>query len=204
MMSSACAAVTLNQIEDFSGVYGWTSGDPNPNPPVPDSGPLGGSDISLRVSSNGGSGSGGRLVVYNNTKWSGDYLAAGIFTITADLRNLGSNTLSMRLAFNGAGGWFVTVAVPVTAYSGWSSQIFDIRPETLVSAGGDDIAATMAGVSEIRILHSTIADFRGAKVTSSFNVDNIRAVPEPSACLILGLAGLLICRRTSRASAGSV
>ena len=197
LSASLQAAVTLNQLENFSGVHEWSSGNPNPSPPVimADSGPLGSGDPSLRVTSNGGSSAGGRLIVFNETLWTGDYTTAGIFSMTADLRNMGTNTLSMRLAFNGPGGWFVTTVAPVTAFSGWTSQVFDIRPAALVSAGGADAAATLAGVSELRILHSAAVDYRGAKVSSSFMVDNVRAIPEPSAVLLIGLAGLFCVSR---------
>lgn len=195
-MATAClslslqAAVMLNQLEDFSGIHEWSSGAPNPNPPViqPDAGPLGSGDNALRVSSNGGNFAGGRLIVYNETLWTGNYTAAGILSLAADLRNLGSNTLSMRIAVNGPGGWFVTTASPVAAFSGWTNQVFDLRPVALVSAGGNDASATLAAVSELRILHSTVVDYRGAKVSSGFMVDNVRAIPEPSVVMFCGLA----------------
>ena len=189
---SVRAAVTLHQVENFSGIHAWTSGDPNPNPPViqPDAGPLGSGDSALRVSSNGGNFAGGRLVVYNESLWTGDYTAAGILSLAVDLRNLGTNTLSMRVAVNGDSGWFVTTTSPVTAFSGWTSQIFDLRPAALVSAGGADAAATLATVRELRILHSTVVDYRGARVSSGFMVDNVRAIPEPSAAMICGLAAI--------------
>jgi len=184
--------VTLNQIEDFSGIHAWSSGDPNPNPPViqPDAGPLGSGDNALRVSSNGGTGAGGRLIVFNETLWTGDYTAAGILSLAADLRNLGTNMLSMRVAVNGPGGWFVTAATPVTAFSGWTNQVFDLRPAALVSAGGADASATLAAVSELRILHSPVVDYRGARVSSGFMLDNVRAIPEPSAVMVFGLAAM--------------
>ncbi|MES2922800.1 MAG: PEP-CTERM sorting domain-containing protein [Verrucomicrobiota bacterium] len=184
------AAITLNQLDDFSGIHDWTSGDPNPNPPVirTDAGPLGSGDSALRVSSNGSTGPGGRLIVFNETLWTGNYTAAGIQSLAVDLRNLGNNTLSMRVAVNGAGGWFVTPATPVTAFSGWTSQVFDLHPSALVSAGGANATLTLAAVSELRILHSATADYRGARVSSEFMVDNIRAIPEPSTMLVCGLA----------------
>ena len=204
LLATAClslplqAAITLNQLETFSGIHEWSSGDPNPNPPVvvAGSGPLGTGDSSLRVTSNGGNAAGGRLLVFNETLWTGDYTAAGVLSLTADLRNNGTTTLSMRLAFNGPGGWFVTTVAPVTAFSGWTSQMFDIRPAALVSAGGADAVATLAAVSELRILHSAAVDYRGAKLSSSFLVDNLRAIPEPTAVMVIGFAsGLLLFRK---------
>lgn len=186
------AAVTLYQVEDFSAVHDWSGGVPNPNPPVvvPDSGPLGGGDNALRVTSNGGGGAGGKLLVFNTSSWTGNFSSAGITGIALDLRNTGTNTLSFRLAFNGPGGWYVTPASPVAAFTGWVDREFDIRPSSLISAGGNDAVLTMTAVSQMRILHSSAVDFRGAQVSSSFMVDDIEAVPEPSAWMIAAMAGI--------------
>ena len=188
------AAVTLNQLETFDGVHGWTSGAANPIPPaiLLDSGPLGAGDNSLIIKANGGTGAGGRLFAFNQSVWTGDYLAQGIVSIAADLRNQGSTGLSIRLAFNGPGGWFVTAVAPIAQFSGWSATVFDIRPASLTSAGGTDASDTMAGVSEMRILHSSLVDFKGAIVSSSFLVDNLHAVPEPASIALASLAGIFL------------
>ena len=191
------AAVTLNQIETFSGTADWTSGNPNPNPPViqADSGPLGAGDSALRVTSNGGSGAGGKLLVFNESAWTGDYVGAGVVQLALDLRNGGTTTLQVRLAFNGPGGWFVTPGNPVPAFSGWNHLLIDIRPASLVSAGGSNAANTMGGVTELRVLHATAVDFKGAAVSGSFLLDNVQAVPEPGSASLLALAGCLLARR---------
>lgn len=185
------AAIMLHQMEDFSGVHDWSGGDPNPNPPVilADSGPLGGGDPALRVTSNGGSGPGGKLLIFNNSSWTGNHSAAGVTRITLALRNTGSTTLSFRLAFNGMGGWFATPAAPLAPFTGWVTREFDTRPAALVNVVGSDAAATMATVSQMRILHASAPDFRGAQVAGSFMVDSIQAVPEPSTAVLLALAG---------------
>lgn len=191
------AAVTLNQIETFSGSHAWSSGNPNPNPPViqTDSGPLGAGDNALRVTSNGGSGAGGKLLVFNESAWTGDYVGAGVVKLALDLRNGGTTTLQVRLAFNGPGGWFVTPSNPVLAFSGWNHLLFDIRPVSLVSAGGSNAANTMGGVTELRVLHASAVDFKGAAVSGSFLLDNVQAVPEPGSASWLALAGGLLARR---------
>ena len=198
LMVPANAAVTLNQIETFATLGGWGSGSSgNPNPPaiLTDSGPLGTGDSSLKVTANGGGGAGSRLVALNTSAWAGDYSGQGIVSLAANLRNLGSTPLSIRVAFNGPGGRFVTDAVLVAAFVGWVQHVFDIRPVSLLNATGSDAAATMAAVTEARILHSSTVDFRGADVSSSFLVDNLQAVPEPHSCMLLILAGPLLCFR---------
>jgi hypothetical protein len=48
----------------------------------------------------------------------------------------------------------------------------------------------MAAVSQVRILHSSAVDFRGAQVSGSFLVDDIEAIPEPSVWMIAVMAGI--------------
>jgi hypothetical protein len=193
----AHGAITLFQTENFNSLGGWTSGNPNPNPPalLADSGPLGGGDTALRVLANGG-GAGGRLVTFNRTTWTGDFTSAGVITITADLRNLGTSALSVRIAFNGPGGWWITAAESVPAFAGWSSHDFDIRASALVaSEGGSSAIATLADVTEMRILHSPDPDHTGVALSSTMLLDNVTAVPEPSALVLLAWSPLLLKRK---------
>jgi hypothetical protein len=190
-------AVTLGQIETFSGTHDWTSGTPNPNPPtlLADSGPLGTGDTSLRITSNGGSGPGGRLLVFNETAWTGDYTDQGIVALAMNLRNGGTTQLSMRVALNGPGGWFVTAAAPIVAFSGWNHRVFPIDPSSLIPSGGTSAALTLGGVTEIRVLHNSAIDHRGAQLSSSFQVDNIQAVPEAGIPILVLLSNCLLLRR---------
>jgi hypothetical protein len=84
----------------------------------------------------------------------------------------------------------VTEAAPVSAFSGWNSKAFDLRPFSLIEVGGSSAALTLAAVSELRILHSVVPSNLGAQVSSSFMVDNLQAVPEPSAVTMVALAAL--------------
>lgn len=197
---TADAAVTLYQVETFLDFGGWGSGSPNPNPPqlLANSGPLGSGDFSLKITANGGSGAGGKLLAYNQSAWTGDYSGQGITSIAASLRNTGSTSLSIRFAFDGPGGWFVTTAAPVAAFAGWSLKVFDINPSSLLSAGGTDASLTMGAVTEIRVLHSNSVDYKGAQLSGSFLVDNIQAAPEPNSCMLLTLAGPLLFLRERR------
>ena len=198
-ITAPCAfgAVTLFQSENFNSLGGWTSGGPNPNPPsiLADSGPLGGGDSALRVIANSGQ-AGGRLVTFNRTTWTGDFAGEGVVTITADLRNLGTSSLSVRIAFNGPGGWWITAAESIPAFAGWSNHDFDIQASALVaSAGGNNAAATLANVTEMRILHSPDPDHTGVTLSSTMLIDNVTAVPEPSALILLAWCPLFLKRK---------
>ncbi len=193
LIAASDAAIVLNQIETFSAQNGWQSGSPNPNPPVlaANAGPLGTGDSALRVTSNGGTGAGSRLVVFNTTAWTGDYLSAGILTLAMDLRNSGSTSLSLRVALDGPGGKFVSAPTVINAFSGWVSAVFSIKASSLISASGTDAAATLADVTELRILHSSTVDYRGAQISSGFQVDNIQAIPEPTTTALIYLVGAM-------------
>lgn len=194
----ALGAVTLLQTENFNTLGGWASGSPNPNPPsiLADSGPLGGGDSALRVIANGG-GAGGRLVTFNRTTtWTGDFSGEGVDAIAADLRNLGTSSLSVRIAFNGPGGWWITAAESVPAFAGWGSHLFDIRATSLVASdGATSAAATLADVTEMRILHAPNPDHTGVALSSTMLIDNVTAVPEPSALILLAWSPLLLKRK---------
>lgn len=198
-LTASCAfgAVTLFQTDNFDSLNGWTSGSPNPNPPsiLADSGPSGGGDSALRVLANGG-GAGGRLVTFNRSTWVGDFSGEGITSITMDLRNLGTSSLSVRIAFNGPGGWWITAAESVPAFAGWGNHAFNIQASALVASdGGTNAAATLAGVTEMRILHSPNPDHTGAALSGTMLVDNVTAVPEPSALILLACSPLFLKRK---------
>lgn len=186
-------AVTLSQLETFDTPTGWTSSAVNPNPPVVEAnvGPLGFGDSALRITSSPGSSAGSKLIAFNNSDWTGDYSGQGIHTIEMDLRNVSSLAISARIALNGPGGWWVTPAQAVVPFASWDTFQFDLT--TLVAADGansTDAAATLANVTQARILHNNSPSFRGDTGLRTLRVDNIRAVPEPSSLLLLGIFSL--------------
>src|SRR3954447_19404395 len=90
---AACLAVparadlTLGQTDTFEDrtTQGWTAGGiipgtvvPVPPTNIPTGGPAGVDDNFLQLTALGGDGPGSRLSSFNLSRWSGDYLAAGI------------------------------------------------------------------------------------------------------------------------------
>ena len=187
------AAVTLGQIDDFQdgGTQGWGSGCCNPNPPlnVADMGPTGAGDHSLMITSTGLGQGGSRFAAFNRIQWTGDYLAAGVLMIVFDVNNISnidSEPLQIRVAFNGVGGRIVTAqAVPVSPGSGWQTIGFSIEPGDLVVARGGNVSATLASVTELRIISAVNPTFTGDSILANGLVDNVTAVPEPSEIFLL-------------------
>ncbi len=193
--ASSSLAVSLHQLETFDSPTAWTSNPMNPNPPFIEAnvGPLGFGDSALRITSSQGNDTdpipGSKLVAYNTSDWTGNYSDQGIHTIEMDLRNIANLSISARIAIDGPGGWWVTPDQLVAPRLGWDSFSFELTD--LVPANGPDstdAAATLAQVTQIRILHNTAPSFRGATGLRGLRVDNIRAVPEPSTLTFLGLS----------------
>lgn len=196
LLALPAGAVSLGLTDSFSGgiTAGWTSGGGNPNPPtgVASGGPAGAGDGFLRIASSGVPGAGGRLVVFSSAAWAGDYSAAGITGITMDVKNLGATDLNLRLYFeNTLTSAFSQQAIALPAGSGWTPVRFDIQLSALSGAA----AATLASAADFRIYSSPVAvGPQGSPfVAAGLGLDNVSAVPEPGAALLmaLGLTSLL-------------
>jgi hypothetical protein len=173
-------AVDPLQVDDFEDgtTMGWEEGAPSPNPPVnvPDGGPGGAGDAYLENASSGGTGAGSRMVMFNNAQWTGDYVAAGVVALQADLINLGASDLPMRVAVEGAGGGRYASVDPVVlpAGSGWLLVVFDLTDAGMVQVGGaQTLAEVLASVTELRVLASNVPDWNGAALVATVGMDNL-------------------------------
>ena len=194
-------AIVANQIDDFQDgtTLGWASsafGAPNANPPanVSTGGPGGAGDRYLLLNSVGGMGPGSRLTAFNFFgQWSGDYLAAGIEQITADVRNFGSNDINLRLLIASVDGGgaiqssAITDLVLLPVATNWTTISFSVNPNDLFSlAGSVDDALSNAAI--LRIFDNNAPAFPGTQQIASLSIDNITAlttpVPVPPALLL--------------------
>lgn len=197
-IASSASAVTIG-LYDFETVttYGWGSGPNAVNPPVhvATGGPN--NNGHLQVNSSGIPTANSRLTTINGTAdFTGDYTAAGVTSITLDVRNPNAFSITVRVGLFGGGKYFVDgIVVPaMTTVLGLS---FDLGVGDLIPGGiVNDPAAALAAVTSLRIYHNDAADFRGAQVAGSLEIDNIRIVPEPSTLMMLGLAAAGLCAVT--------
>lgn len=200
-------ATTIGQVDNFQDgtTQGWVVGllgTPSPVPPVnvPNGGPLGAGDNYLELNSIGGSGAGNRLVVINPAQWTGNYISAGITSISMDVNNLGSTDLFLRLLFENPMGApptdvaATTASVFLAAGSGWTTVSFGVAEADLTALSGS-VSTVLSNVTILRIYDSAALTFPGPPSVSTLGVDNITAggVPEPGAWTMLagGLAALL-------------
>jgi MYXO-CTERM domain-containing protein len=185
------AALSLGMVDTFEAGAnaGWAAGPAIIVAPavVPGGGPGGASDGYLAVVALGGSGANSRLAVIAGPQWSGDYLAAGVNRITMDVSNLGSTTLNLRLWLQGPLGASAVSsdAVALAAGADWTAVSFALDASALVG----QVAATLGNVQQLRLFHATSPAFPGAAVVGKLGLDNVTAVPEPSA-LWMAVAGL--------------
>lgn len=180
MTAAAAWAIDPLQVDDFEDgtTMGWDEGAPSPNPPVnvPDGGPGGTGDAYLENSSSGGTGSGSRMVMFNNAQWTGDYVTAGVVALQANLINLGASDLPMRVAVEGAGGGRYASVDPVMlpAGSGWVLVVFDLTDAGMVQVGGSQtLAEVLASVTELRVLASASPDWQGGSMVATLGMDNL-------------------------------
>ncbi len=180
----------MGPFDDFEDgtVSGWMEGPASPNPPtnVPDGGPNGPGDNYLENRSSGGGfvpGSG--LVMFNQAQWTGDYLAAGVTRIEAQMANLGQTDLFMRIAIEGQPLERYGSAVPelVPADGQWRPVVFELSDAFLTRiSGSGPLSDVLSGVTTLRILAASNSPaWTGDRVVATLGVDDILAAGDTTA-----------------------
>lgn len=186
----AARGITFNQVDTFQdgSTMNWREGDPSPNPPVnvASGGPAGAGDRFLENESSGGFGAGSRMLMFNQAQWLGNYNAAGVNRITAQMANFGTTTLHIRIAFRGgsSGTLFGSNTAASLPNDGvWRAVTFDLTASALTNIGGSNtLAQTLDNVTELRIVSAVGgAAFNGDAVSGTLGVDNITATSIPVA-----------------------
>ncbi len=204
--SLATAQITNGQIDTFQDgtVMDWGNGIVDFLVTNEDGGPAGAGDRYLEVATIGDSvGPGSRLGVFNREQWTGDYLAAGVDTITMDVANFTPSTdIELRLMlFTDVGSVFTTTLSAAVANDGaWTSVSFDISEAGMTRVEGSfSYEDSMNAVNRLLVRHQPGApgSVGGAPalLDGLMGLDNIRALPAPGGVAVLALGGLLAGRR---------
>lgn len=186
LAAAAACAVVPGQVDDFSDgtTMGWETGASTGSPTwIADGGPNGMGDGFLRVTSNGGTGPGGKPVIINFAQWTGDYTGQGITAVRMDVRNSGATTLYVR-----CGVWGTTPPrvgtidfAEIAPGTGWQTVEIDLTdlgpvvPPPVV----EDI---LSDIFQFRILSSEDQSFNGDLVVATMDLDNITAVATATPC----------------------
>jgi hypothetical protein len=205
----ASGVVSMTSVDDFSASNeSWQIGGAGIQPVrVASAGPDGLTGY-LNHLSDGGSANGKWLMWTSHADWTGNYLSVGVTGISLWTNvSSGSSPVSLRVAFDGPGGWFYSSALSIG--SGWNAQLFSLNSANFTYAAGSGGSGlyndTFSGVTRFEILAGGGAvSYRAGgdllQAGTSANtilVDNITAIPEPSALslLAIGLGGLVLLRR---------
>jgi hypothetical protein len=210
--AGSARAIVVGQIDNFEDgtTQDWANGGAPGAPPVENintGGPAGLDDNFIQLTSVGGTGPGKFLTAFNRTQWLGNYISLGVIAIELDLRNFSKVDLNIRLGFKtdtapGAPGYLST-SFSLAAGSGWEHAIFLINPGSMIAVGGPADFNTFfsSGFGEMRILNEAgVGNLNGDVVAAQLGVDNIHAVPEPSALLLtaVGIFSFVAWRRNKR------
>jgi hypothetical protein len=174
-----------------------------------DGGPGGAGDRFIEVTSVS-QPPGNRLTTFNRDQWLGNYIAAGVTTIEMDLENLSDITLSIRIAFKAdlspSSPGYLSLPMVIAPGSSWQHAVFSISQADLIAIGGPPDYNTFfsSGIVETRIINEVGAtNLNGDIVVGQLGIDNIHAVPEPTATTLLtgSLLALIVGRARVRQNA---
>ena len=184
LVPSSASAIAPGQHDDFQSgtVLNWIEGALSPNPPtnVPNAGPLGPGDNCLQnISSGEDFTSGGRMNMFNQSQWAGNYVAAGVSAIQMNVVNRGATPLTIRVALEGADGtrYSATTGVPLPADGVWRSAFFILDAAHMSLVGGPSSFNTvLANVVTFRInSRAGSPGWQGDVIAGTLGVDNIQA-----------------------------
>lgn len=185
---------------------GWETGQfAPPVTNISTGGPAGAGDRYIRLTADG-IGAGGRLVGYNFTTWTGNYIAAGVNAISISLNNFSAVNLSIRFAFQSeivqGGPGYLSQAMLLPANSGWINFTISLAPGSLTALNAPTPHNTFfQNVAWTRIIHAAGTNsLNGDPVTGQLGIDNIHAIPEPTTTALaagglLALAARLVRRK---------
>ncbi len=211
LVTGTASAVTIHSglINDFEDglTHGWKKGASASERQLPVVKQEANGNHYLEVNSVGG-GSGGRgpssrMTFINESEWRGNYNLAGVRSIRARMKNMGEDTLYMRVGFTTrtSDEWhFAASKTPLQleADNQWYELSFEISEDYITPFLGNEgeccfpewtFEEVMAGVNQLKFHSGKTAHFWGGeRVNSLLAVDDIRVdfIAEQSITLVSG------------------
>jgi len=204
----ARATISHGQVDDFqpdpngnSNNFGWGPGFKAVV--EEDAGPNGSGDDALLVTD--GLVRHGSLDIgtdpSSTDQWNGDWTAEGVTGVRMDVRNTNDFDLVLKLGLAGedgpnaffAGDTYLSAnAIVVPADNTWHTVLFDVTLAGWTNYSGSDIEKALRKVTHLRVIHNlgtgSPPEFKGGG--GEMYLDNITAVPEPGALVLLTLGSL--------------
>jgi hypothetical protein len=190
-LTSPAGAVVSGQTDDFQDgtVMGWQEQAGSPNPPtnVADGGPGGIGDRYLENVSSGMAGAGGRMIMFNQAQWTGDYVAAGVTSITGRMASFGTGDgdpsddpeLFVRLAIEGgpnSSRYGSRHAVRLPPSGLWHFFAFDLDAMDGIGNPADSLAEVLGDVDSLRVVSAESGpSWNGDQVAGVLGVDDLTA-----------------------------
>lgn len=191
MHPGAPAEIIPGQTDDFNeadNLAGWGGGVDLTR--VPSGGPDGSGYLQI------GPGVPGRVGAKNGDQWAGDYATNGITGIAMEVKNDGPETIALRLLVSGGSDQYAAAeALALSAGSGWQRHVFGLSAEDLTPVRGTGSLSDVLGAVDLLLLHhdpDPPSPTGGASppLNATIGIDNITAVPEPTAVVLLAFGGL--------------
>ncbi|MEN0110306.1 MAG: PEP-CTERM sorting domain-containing protein [Planctomycetota bacterium] len=207
------AAISIGSIDTFdTDNEGWRVGNAGVQPSQQPGVSFNGQPGFLRHFSDGGGANGKWLMWTQDSDWTGNYLSAGVGSISLWADGRTGDDIVFWLGFDGPGGWHFTPGQTIVTAEDWERFEFDVTPDSLIysaASGGTGVAAdTLSSVTRFEIFAGPgpvtfAANGDLLRAGTSQNViwfDNVAAQPIPEPASIAGLAtlGLVGLGRRSR------
>ena len=185
LISSSVCAQTVGQVDDFdtpANEQGWKHDDFGTSPNPPSMQTTGGIDGNfLKNISTGVMGAGGRFLIRNVSQWTGNYISAGIESISVQVRNNSAVPVNLRYVIRKTSensNWISTSSVDVPATSGWVTVVFPITEINMTQTGNTTptYSDVLSACDEVRIVSvAGSPDYRGDRIVADVDFDNITA-----------------------------
>lgn len=185
MSAIVFAQVTAGQVDDFdtpADEQGWKHDDFGTSPNPPSMQTVGGIDANyLKNTSTGVGNSGSKFIMRNISQWVGDYISAGIESISMQVRNNSTVPVNLRWVIEDTfenSRWISTLSVDVPASSGWVLVVLPITESNMTQTGNltptyNDVLSACNAVRIVSVAGSP--SHQGDQIVADVDFDNIKA-----------------------------
>lgn len=116
------------------------------------------------------------MASYNDNFWVGNFQSSTVRVVRVDYKNLGLNSLKMRLVLFGSGGsrYVSSNAFTLPVGSSWGSYYYTLRQDQFTLASGSESWSDVFSlVFRFMIRHNTSVSSQGEPVNGILGLDNI-------------------------------